>query len=376
MLALHAEACATKWSQRKKTLASSRTARNRTCRGGPHGTIVLVTESRYSRQVRFLGQDAQRRIGASRVALCGCGALGTVLADLLVRAGVGTLRIVDRDFVEWSNLQRQVLFDESDARDSVPKAVAAARHLARINSQVAVEPHVADLNPANIEDLFEGVSLVLDGTDNFETRYLINDYAVRENVPWIYCAAVGSYGLKLAVVPGRTACLRCVYPEAPGGTQPTCETEGVLAPATAAIAALAAGDALRLLASGADSLETRITTLDVWTGEIRQIQAPDRDPQCPCCARGEYAHLSGLRRAPISLCGRNAVQIHERSRPLDLQELAARLAPLGVVRANEFALRAQLDSYELTVFPDGRAIIRGTTDTGLARSLYARYVGA
>ena len=308
--------------------------------------------------------------------LTGCGALGTVLADLLVRAGVGTLRIIDRDFVEWSNLQRQVLFEEADAREGLPKAVAASEHLARVNSEVTLEPVTADLTPANIEELFEGAHLILDGTDNFETRFLLNDYAVREGVPWIYCAAVGSYGLKLAVIPGRTACLRCLYPEPPGGAQPTCETDGVLAPVTAAIAALAAGDALKLLASGADGVEARLTTLDVWSGETRQIAPPERDPQCPCCARHEFVHLTGARRAPISLCGSNAVQIHELSRPLDLADLARRLAPLATVRANQFALRARIDPYELTVFPDGRAIIKGTTDTGLARSLYSRYIGA
>jgi adenylyltransferase/sulfurtransferase len=310
------------------------------------------------------------------VAVVGCGALGTVQAEILARAGVGTLRLIDRDFVEWSNLQRQFLFEESDAADGLPKAIAAARRLARINSEVALEPLVADLTPANIEELLEDSTLIADATDNFETRFLINDYAVRTGIPWIYAAAVGSYAVKLAVVPGRTACLRCVYPDPPPGVQPTCETEGVLAPATAAIAALQAGDALKILARGPEDLDARQTTLDVWTGEIRQIQAPARDPDCPCCARREFPHLAGARRAPISLCGRNAVQIHERSRPLDLGDLARRLAPIASVRSNEFALRAIIEDYELTVFPDGRAIIKGTTDTGVARSLYARYVGA
>jgi len=334
-------------------------------------------ESRYSRQSRFapLGEAGQRKIRAARVAVVGVGALGSVEAELLARAGVGTLRLIDRDFVEWSNLQRQFLFDESDAAEALPKAVAAARRLAKVNSEVAVEPMVADLTPANIEDLFEDIDLILDGTDNFETRFLINDYAVREEIPWIYGAAVASYGLKLAIVPGRSACLRCVYPEAAGGAQPTCETEGVLAPITATIAALEVGDALKILAVGADSVTTRLTTVDVWTGEIRQMQPPSRDPECPCCGLRQFPFLSGARRAPISLCGRNAVQIHERSRPLDLKDLAARLGRVAPVRANEFALRAVIEAYELTVFPDGRAIIKGTTDTGVARSLYARYVG-
>ena len=288
------------------------------------------TDYRYSRQSRFapLGLDGQERIRAASVAVIGCGALGTVEAEILVRAGVGRLRIIDRDFVEWSNLQRQFLFEESDAVEGLPKAIAAARRLGRVNSEVTLEPLVADLTPANIEELLEGVSLILDGTDNFEARFLINDYAVSSGIPWIYAAAVGSYGLKLAIVPGRTACLRCVYPEPPRGSQPTCETEGVLG-----------------------------------------------DPDCPCCARRDFVHLTGQRRAPISLCGRNAVQIHERFRPVDLADLARRLAPLATVRANDFAVRASIDPYELTVFPDGRAIIKGTTDPAVARSIYARYVG-
>jgi len=335
-------------------------------------------ESRYSRQSRFapLGEEGQTRIHAASLAVVGCGALGTVEAEILVRAGAGRVRIIDRDFVEWSNLQRQFLFEESDASEALPKAVAAARRLARVNSQVTIEPLVADLTPANIDDLLEGVGLILDGSDNFEVRFLINDYAVRAGIPWIYAAAVGSYGLKLAIVPGRTACLRCVYPEPPSqGIQPTCETDGVLAPVTAAIASLAAGDALKILGLGANSVTARLTTVDTWSGEIRQTAPPARDPDCPCCAKHDFVHLDGRRRAPISLCGRNAVQIHERFRPVDLDDLARRLAPLADVRANDFAVRARIDSYELTVFPDGRAIIKGTTDPAVARSLYARYVG-
>jgi adenylyltransferase/sulfurtransferase len=219
------------------------------------------------------------------------------------------------------------------------------------------------------------MDLILDGTDNFETRYLLNDFAVQHGIPWIYGAAVASYGIKLAILPGSTACFRCVYPESPRGAQPTCETEGVLGPVTAAIAALQAGDALKILALGAENVTSRLTTVDVWTGEIRQLAPPARDPDCPCCVRREFPHLDGKHRAPISLCGRNAVQIHERSRPVDLPDLARRLSVLAEVRVNEFALRAILDSYELTVFPDGRAIVKGTTDTGVARSVYARYIG-
>ncbi len=244
-----------------------------------------------------------------------------------------------------------------------------------MNSTIRIEPLVSDLSPGNIEETLEGVELILDATDNFETRYLINDFAVRGGVPWIYGAAVGSYGVKLAIVPGLTACFRCVYPEPPPGAQATCETEGVLGPVTAAVASLQAGDALKILAVGKESVKARLTTLDVWSGQIRQTAPPGRDSDCPCCARGEYPYLDGKHRAPISLCGRNAVQIHERSRPVNLTELASRLSTLASVRVNEFALRATVDLYELTVFPDGRAIIKGTQDTGVARSVYARYIG-
>ena len=334
-------------------------------------------ESRYSRQIRFapLGEEGQRRIRAAGVAIVGCGALGSFQAETLARAGIGRLRLIDRDFVEWSNLQRQFLYDEADAAEALPKAVAAARRLARVNSGVAVEPMVADLIPSNAAELFEGVDLILDGTDNFETRYLINDFAVSQQIPWVYGAAVGSYGLKLAILPGRTACLQCVYPEPPTGAQPTCETDGVLAPVTTTIASLQVADALKILSCGPDAIEARLTRVDVWSGEIRQLTAPARDPDCPCCVRREFRHLDGSRRAPISLCGRNAVQIHERFRPVDLDDLARRLAPLATVRANDFAVRASIDPYELTIFPDGRAIIKGTTDPAVARSLYARYVG-
>jgi adenylyltransferase/sulfurtransferase len=294
----------------------------------------------------------------------------------MARAGVGTLRIIDRDFVESSNLQRQFLFDEADAAEGLPKAAAAARRLARVNSEVMVEARVADLTAANVEELFENIDLILDGTDNFETRFLINDAAVDRGIPWVYGAAVGSYGIKLAIVPGRTACFRCVYPEAPQGAQPTCETEGVLAAVTAAIAALQVADALKMLALGTDAVTARLTTMDVWNGTIRQLAPPARDAACPCCVHREFVYLDGSRRAPISLCGRNAVQIHERTRPVDLRALAQRLGTVAPVRSNEFALRVALDPYELTVFPDGRAIIKGTTDVGIARSLYARYIGA
>jgi molybdopterin/thiamine biosynthesis adenylyltransferase len=344
--------------------------------------MMRSSDSRYSRQERFLpfGPGGQARLRAARVAIVGCGALGTVQAEILTRAGVGTLRIIDRDIVEHSNLQRQFLFSEADATEGTPKSVAAARRLAQVNSEVALEPVIADLSPSNAVELLENIDLILDATDNFETRYLINDFCVRENVPWIYGAAVSSYGLKLAVIPGVTACLKCVYPEPPQGAQPTCETAGVLGTVTATIAALQTADAMRILAAQVGQAVPpaifRLTTVDVWSGEIRQLAPPARDPDCLCCALRDFVHLDGARRAPISLCGRNAVQIHERNRPLDLPDLARRLGKLAPVRSNEFALRVTIDAYDLMIFPDGRAIINGTTDVGIARSLYARYVGA
>lgn len=333
---------------------------------------------RFSRQVRFaaIGEEGQQRILRSRVAIAGCGALGSFQAGALARAGVGWMRIIDRDYVELSNLQRQWLFEEADAGEGLPKAVAAARRIARINSAVEVEPCVADLTARNVDDLLGGVDLLLDGTDNFETRYLLNDFAVSRGVPWIYGAAVGSYGLAMPVLPGETACLRCVFPVPPGGVQPTCETAGVLNSITSLVASLQTAEALKILAGRRANVSRRISTADVWSGLVRQLEQPRRDPDCPACGRREFPWLDGTRRAPVSLCGRNAVQIHERSRPVDLVALGASLSELGQVRANEFALRFFIPPYEMTVFPDGRAIIKGTQDVGIARSLYARYVGS
>jgi adenylyltransferase/sulfurtransferase len=335
-----------------------------------------MEQERYSRQVRFpgIGVEGQQLIASARVVVVGCGALGSVSAELLARAGVGFLRLVDRDFVEICNLQRQFLYDESDAESALPKAVAARARLSRINSGVGVEAAVADLVPSNAEDLLGDATVILDGTDNFETRYLINDFAVQRGIPWIYGGAVGSYGVTMPMVPGRTACFRCVYPDPPGGVQPTCETAGVLGPVTAAVAALQTADILKMITGRFE--RGMVTTMDLWSGGIRQVVQPAPDPDCPCCARREFPYLDGSRRAPVSLCGRNAVQIHERTRPIDLPRLAESLSGIGEIRSNEFALRARIESYELTVFPDGRAIVKGTTDIGVARSLYARYVGA
>jgi molybdopterin/thiamine biosynthesis adenylyltransferase len=332
---------------------------------------------RYSRQILFaeIGEHGQERLLASHAVIVGCGALGSMHAMALARSGVGRLTIIDRDYVDESNLQRQFLFEESDAAEAIPKAVAAARRLQRINSAIDIRSVVADLNPTNAEEMLGDAGVILDGTDNFEARYLINDVAVSRGVPWIYGAAVGSYGIEMPVIPGRTACFRCVYPDPPAGAQPTCETAGVLNSITAVIAALQVADAIKILCGRCDRVIPRITWMNIWDGAIRQTDQPDRDPDCPACARRDFVYLNGGMRAPISLCGRNAVQIHVAARPLDLNELKQRLALLGEVRANEFALRFAQPPLEMTVFSDGRAIIKGTTDPGVARSFYARYVG-
>ena len=338
----------------------------------------LERDERYSRQVLFsgIGTEGQRKLTASRITIVGCGATGSVLASLLARAGVGTIRIVDRDYVEPSNLQRQTLFDEADAAESLPKAIAAARKIAAFNSEIVVEPHVADLMPTNIEALFEGAQLILDGTDNFETRYLINDFAVKNSLPWIYTAAVGSYGVTLNMLPGKSACLACIFADPPQGTFETCETAGILNSAVNLVASIAATEAVKLLVEANDWLRHTLLSFDVWRNERAEVAADKPRPDCRVCGEHEFHHLAGAGRPHITLCGRNSVQIHERERPVDLAEMSQRLKPLGTVRHNDFVLKFWHEPYEMTLFPDGRAIIKGTTDKTIARSLYARYVGS
>jgi len=335
---------------------------------------------RYSRQILFpaIGVDGQKKIAASRVAIVGCGATGSALASLLARAGVGTLRIIDRDYVEPSNLQRQSLFDEADAAESLPKAIAAARRIAAFNSQIDVQPQVEDLIPSNIEASLAGMELILDGTDNFETRYLINDHAVNRSIPWIYSAAVASYAVTLNVIPGQTACLSCIFPDSPRGMVETCETSGILNSTVNLVASIAATEALKILVGGlsAPTLRKTLLSFDLWTNENAEILAATPRPACRACGEHDFIHLAGDARPHITLCGRNSVQIHERQRPIDFAELERRLQPHGTVRHNDFVLKFWHDPYEMTLFPDGRAIIKGTTDTALARSLYARYVGS
>ncbi|HZQ95975.1 MAG TPA: ThiF family adenylyltransferase [Candidatus Sulfotelmatobacter sp.] len=335
---------------------------------------------RYSRQILFrgIGESGQQKLALAQVAIVGCGATGSALAGLLARAGLGRLRIIDRDYVESSNLQRQSLFDEADAAESLPKAIAAARRIAAFNSQIGVEPRVDDLVPANVHALLDGVDLILDGTDNFETRYLINDFAVERSRPWIYTAAVGSYAVTLNVIPGKTACLACIFPDSPRGMVETCETSGILNSAVNLAASIAATEALKLLTSGPGSPSLRRTLLsfDLWSNEHAEISAASPRPGCRACDYKDLIHLGGEGRPHITLCGRNSVQIHERQRPIDFAEMDRRLQPHGAVRFNDFVLKFWHEPYEMTLFPDGRAIIKGTTDTAVARSLYARFVGS
>ncbi|MCU1286825.1 MAG: UBA/THIF-type binding protein [Acidobacteriales bacterium] len=333
---------------------------------------------RYSRQILFagIGAEGQEKLRTSRVAIVGCGATGSAISSLLARAGVGQIRVIDRDFVEPSNLQRQSLFDESDAAESIPKAIAAAKKIATFNSEIIVEPHVADLTPDNIEQLLSGVQLILDGTDNFETRYLINDFAIKQNIPWIYTAAVGAYGIAMNILPGDTACLSCIFPAAPQGIVETCDTAGILNSAVNLAASISATEALKFLTGANDKLRRTLISYDLWSNERSEISTATPRPDCLTCGAREFPHLAGEGRPHITLCGRNSVQIHERHRPLSFSEITARLQPHGTVKHNDFVLKFWRDAYEMTIFPDGRAIIKGTTDTAIARSLYARFIGS
>lgn len=340
--------------------------------------MAIPDSERYSRQVLFagIGAEGQQKLGAAHVAVVGVGATGAATAGLLARAGVGTLTLVDRDFVEPSNLQRQVLFDEADAEAALPKAEAARRKIAAFNSGVTVNAHVADLVPANIHGLLGPAQLVLDCTDNFETRYLMNDYAVEQGKPWIYAAAVGAYAATMNVLPGETACLACLFPVPPNGPVETCDTAGILSTAVNFAASLQATEAMKFLTGNLASLRRTLLSYDLWSNERSEISARTPDPACTVCGQRQFPYLAGEGRPHITLCGRNSVQIHEHNRPVELPALAAKLAPLGTVRHNGLLLRFERAPYTITVFPDGRALVQGTTDTALARSLYARFIGS
>ncbi|HUU97836.1 MAG TPA: ThiF family adenylyltransferase [Phycisphaerae bacterium] len=338
--------------------------------------------ARYSRQMLFeaIGHAGQKRLQHAQVALIGCGALGSVLANTLVRGGVGFLRIVDRDFIELDNLQRQVLFDEHDIAQNLPKAEAAARKLRKINSAVEIDPVVADANPANIEGFCAEVDLILDGTDNFETRFLINDAAVKHGVPWVYGACLAAEGLVMPVLPHETACLRCIWEAPPPpGTTPTCDTVGVLASVVNIVASLQAVEALKILTGRLEDLNRKLLTIDAWRGTVRAVNMQSAHDQgdCRCCKHGEYEFLSGERASyTTTLCGRNAVQLLQPAgTKVNFKQIAARLGARTRPRFNEYMLRFAVDDYQITLFPDGRAIIQGTADAATARGVYAKYIG-
>jgi adenylyltransferase/sulfurtransferase len=338
---------------------------------------------RYDRQARFapLGDAGQQRLAESKALVCGCGALGSVVAESLVRAGVGLVRIVDRDFVELNNLQRQVLYDEQDVADGLPKAIAAANKLRIINSAIAVEPIVADVTHHNIEELAVGMHVIVDGTDNFATRFLLNDFAVKNSVPWIYGGCIGAEGQSMTILPGETACLACLMSDAPPpGTVATCDTAGILGPIVGVIASIEAAEALKILSGHRDAVSRRLTIIDLWDNQSRRVDLSRlrQSSNCRVCKYGEFAWLSGERGdASAALCGRNAVQL---SAPpgtsVSLDQLAARLAGVGTIQRNPFLLRLTVGLYVLTVFPDGRTIVGGTNDITTARSVHARYIGA
>lgn len=339
--------------------------------------VESITE-RYSRQVLYpgIGEAGQAKLAASHVAVVGCGATGAAAASLLARSGVGTLTLIDRDFVEESNLQRQTLFDEADAREALPKAEAARRKIALFNSQITVKAHVADLVPANIHHLLSGADIFLDATDNFETRFLVNDYSVQQGRPWIYAAAVGAYAVTMNVLPGQTACLACLFPAAPSGAVATCDTAGILNTAVNFAASVQVTEALKFLVGAKQKMRKSLLARDLWSNEESEIGTAAPKEGCTVCQQRDFSHLRGDGRPTITLCGRNSVQIHEHHRPIDFPEMQRRLEPHGTVKFNRLLLRFEHADHRITLFADGRAIIQGTTDVALARSLYARFIGS
>jgi molybdopterin/thiamine biosynthesis adenylyltransferase len=335
---------------------------------------------RYSRQILFpeIGKAGQEKLINSRVLIIGCGALGASHAEMLARAGVGFLRIVDRDFVEFTNLQRQTLYSERDAKERLPKAIAAKNRLGQINSEVEIEAIVADVNNSNIESLITGCDLILDGTDNFQIRYLINDGCVKLNKIWIYGAAVSSYGTTMTILPNKTPCLRCIFEEMPGaGSSPTCDTAGVIQPIIAVVSSVQVSEALKVLVGKTEKLHKSLMQFDVWQNDWRKIKLGAPNEDCKTCGKRIFEFLDG-ETADFSavLCGRDAVQISPPNQAqIDLSSLAAKLENLGAVKQNEYLLRLNIEDYELTVFRDGRAIIRGTDDISQARSIYAKFIG-
>lgn len=337
---------------------------------------------RYSRQILFhgIGQVGQERLAQSHAVIIGCGALGTMQAEMLARAGVRRLRIVDRDFIEASNLHRQIMFEESDVADRLPKAIAAQNRIARINSEIEVDARVVDVNYTNVEELIADADVVVDGLDNFEARYVLNDAAVKLGKTWIYGAAVGSYGVQMTVRPTETPCLRCVFPEAPPpGTTPTCDTAGVVLPIIATIASFQVTEALKILIGQTTKLHGKLLQFELWNHRLSQLKLGTPDANCPSCAERQFEFLTPhAGQFVMSLCGRNAVQIFPANKTivLDFASLAEVLSNLGEVSYNRYLLKFAAEGYEMTVFPDARSIIKGTDDLTVARSLYAKYIGA
>lgn len=337
---------------------------------------------RYVRQAAFygIGNQGQKKLLEKAAVLVGCGALGCTSANLLIRSGIRYLKIVDRDYIEKSNLQRQSLFDEDDIRKNLPKAVAAQQKLQKINSEVQTESVVADLNPSNIDYILGNTNIVIDGTDNFETRFLVNDYCVKKGIPWIYGACIGSTGLTMNIIPSKTPCLRCVLENIPPfGTTETCDTDGIIAPIASMIASVQVAEALKVLTDNLDTLRKGLLKIDLWRNEMRMLHTEEIRGKIDCmaCKQHQYEFLSREKYSiATSLCGRNAIQIlHHNGSNLNLEKLALRLRALGDVSSNNFLLRFKVDAYELTVFPDGRSIITGTTDASIAKTLYAKYIG-
>ncbi len=337
---------------------------------------------RYVRQERFfpIGREGQRRLAATHVVQVGCGALGSASAELLTRAGVGHLTLIDRDYVELHNLQRQSLFSEDDVAEHLPKAAAAARRLGAINDEVEIRTEITDLHAGNAERLLAGADIILDGTDNFETRYLINDVAVKHGIPWVYGGVISSGGSTMTIRPGETPCLRCVFPDAPEpGSAPTCDTAGVIGPAVQTVASIQAAEAMKLAVGDLAATNRALLSFDVWSLDVQRVPLPERDPDCPTCGRRQFSFLDSTRPSQTTqLCGHDAVQVLVTPAPtLNLRALAERLRPLGTVMVNRFLLRFDdpVTGRQITVFPDGRAIVQGTTDAIEARSLYAKYIG-
>ena len=336
---------------------------------------------RYSRQILFsgIGKTGQEKLRSAKIIIIGCGALGTMQAEMLARAGVKNIRIVDRDFIEDSNLQRQIMFEERDVLERLPKAIAAQNRIAKINSDIVVDARMLDVNYTNVEELIQHVDLILDGTDNFETRYVLNDAAVKWKKPWIYGAAVGAYGVQMTIIPQQTPCLRCIFPEVPmPGTSPTCDTAGVILPIIATIAAYQVTEALKILTGQFAQLHHQLLQFDLWENRVTQIKLGAPDSNCPTCKNNNFEFLkASAGQLAMSLCGRDAVQIFPATKStLDFVQLSSRLSNSGEVSYNPYLLKFAADGYEMTVFTDARAIIKGTDDLTLARSFYAKYIGA